>query len=200
MLELAPPMWSGADFQKKEERFVHVSELNALKAQKEDLEKKLADSQSKLSRAGRSIYQRDVVITSAAMGSIVSSGWVQAAILAKTMFIAEQAMAYGGILAQPIGFIKNFMVLDTISPVYGAIFTTAVSLLAFAIKEQLSHYQFFQEHRFVLIGLSYSIAGAVIYTAAIGMTAATVSVSGAMALTTAALVSELIIHSIRSLF
>lgn len=78
--------------------------------------------------------------------------------------------------------------------------TAAVSLLALAIKEQLSHDQFFQEHRFVSIGLSYSIAGVAIYTVAISMTAATVSVPGAVALTTAASLSKWVIHSIRQLF
>lgn len=143
-------------------------------------------------------------VASTSAGQWVSSS-VYPVVAAKVSIVVSQAMIHGkSIAVQTLREMRNVTVLNNVSPVYGAIFTTAVSLLALIVAGSLKrNFGLSDNHDFTLITLTHTVAGATLYGVSVGLvkagvTTAAMTASGAAVLTTAALASFLFVRAIQS--
>lgn len=133
------------------------------------------------------------------------SGTAYPAVAAKTVSVAGQAFASGKeFVAKTVEFGENFTALNNVSPVYGAIFTASVGLLASAVEIQLKTRCGLQNHRVLPLVLSHAIAGATVYGGALAVTAAglssaTITAPGAAVLTGTALISTVAVRTMKKI-
>lgn len=143
-------------------------------------------------------------VASTSAGQWVSSS-IYPVVAAKVSVVVSQAMIHGrSIAVHTLKWMRNVTVLNNVSPVYGAIFTTAVSLLAVIAAGMLKRsFELSDNHDFTLLTLTHALTGATLYGVSVGLvkagvTTAAMTASGAAILTTAALASFLFMKAIQS--